>query len=133
MAVTFPPKRLSAFDGVDVAGDWTLEIFDGFIGYGGTLAAWSLIIESTVDDCNLNAIPDECDVADGTSEDCNTNGVPDECDTDCNDNGVPDDCDVVVDIDQWASTVLSFSSEFALIPWLIRRPRCWARPTLCLL
>ena len=30
-------------------------------------------------DCNLNGIPDECDIANGTSEDTNENGIPDEC------------------------------------------------------
>ena len=30
-------------------------------------------------DCNINGIPDECDIADETSEDINGDGVPDEC------------------------------------------------------
>ncbi|MEQ8318531.1 MAG: M12 family metallo-peptidase [Phycisphaerales bacterium] len=34
-------------------------------------------------DCNLNRIPDACDVADGTSQDRNRNGVPDECEDLC--------------------------------------------------
>lgn len=33
----------------------------------------------TSSDCNVNFIPDECDIASGTSEDCNGDGVPDEC------------------------------------------------------
>ncbi|MHC4089029.1 MAG: S8 family serine peptidase, partial [Planctomycetota bacterium] len=57
-------------------------------------------------DCNINEIPDECDVDCGTpggacdvpgcggSLDCNTNGIPDECEIDCNSNGIPDDCDI---------------------------------------
>ncbi|MBC8478310.1 MAG: T9SS type A sorting domain-containing protein [Candidatus Delongbacteria bacterium] len=48
-------------------------------------------------DCNLNDIPDDCDITDGTSLDCNQNGVPDECeliDNDCNMNDIPDDCDI---------------------------------------
>ncbi|MBN2560212.1 MAG: immunoglobulin domain-containing protein [Phycisphaerae bacterium] len=75
------------------------------------------------DDCNDNAVPDECDVdvtdpdGDGmVSEDCNDNGVPDECEIDenstapggpffctadcapdCNGNGVPDSCDIAGD------------------------------------
>ncbi len=32
------------------------------------------------EDCNLNAVPDDCDLASGTSKDCDRNGVPDECD-----------------------------------------------------
>jgi hypothetical protein len=47
-------------------------------------------------DCNVNGVPDDCDVAGGTSQDCNLNLDPDECeleDNDCNDNLIPDDCD----------------------------------------
>ena len=44
-------------------------------------------------DCNLNDIPDDCDIAAGTSDDVNGNGVPDECE-DCNGNGIPDDLDI---------------------------------------
>ncbi len=36
-------------------------------------------------DCNLNAIPDECDLANGTSLDCDRNGIPDECDGEAGD------------------------------------------------
>lgn len=74
----------------------------------GTLDGCDLS-EGTSEDCNANAVPDECDpdfdcnqngvqdicdVAAGTSEDCNGNEVPDECDEDCNDNGSPDECDI---------------------------------------
>ncbi|MCX7963895.1 MAG: hypothetical protein N2644_05385 [Candidatus Sumerlaea chitinivorans] len=51
-------------------------------------------------DCNGNGVPDDCDLLDGTSEDCNGNAVPDECDIqsgtseDCNTNGIPDECDL---------------------------------------
>ena len=41
-------------------------------------------------DCNLNGIPDECDIASGTSADYDLNGEPDECQLDCNENGIPD-------------------------------------------
>jgi hypothetical protein len=44
-------------------------------------------------DCNLNGVPDECDIASGASADLDGNGVPDECE-DCNGNGVPDGWDV---------------------------------------
>jgi hypothetical protein len=43
----------------------------GYITYSGEL------------DCNLNAIPDACDIANGTSMDSNGNGIPDECDSTC--------------------------------------------------
>ena len=45
-------------------------------------------------DCNVNFVPDACDISAGTSQDCNNNGFPDECDPDCNNNGFPDDCDI---------------------------------------
>lgn len=31
------------------------------------------------EDCNVNGLPDACDIANGTSEDANGNGIPDEC------------------------------------------------------
>ena len=52
-------------------------------------------------DCNLNRLPDTCDVGSGASLDCQPNGVPDECDIadgtspDDNTNGVPDECDAL--------------------------------------
>ena len=51
-------------------------------------------------DCNLNGVPDECDIDDGVSADCNINGVPDTCEIeigvelDCNTNSIPDACDI---------------------------------------
>ncbi len=45
------------------------------------------------DDCNLNHLPDSCDVAQGG--DANGNRIPDECDIDCNNNGVFDRLDIV--------------------------------------
>jgi Right handed beta helix region len=36
-------------------------------------------IDRIGNDCNLNGIPDDCDLADGTSHDCDLNGLPDEC------------------------------------------------------
>ena len=50
----------------------------------------------TGNDCNVNGIPDDCDLTIGSSGDCNSNGIPDECETDCNTNGVPDECDLAV-------------------------------------
>ena len=52
------------------------------------------IADGTSEDCNTNDVPDECDIANDTSEDCNSNGIPDECEVDCNSNGIPDDCDI---------------------------------------
>lgn len=45
-------------------------------------------------DCNLNGVPDSCDVASGSVADCDSDGVPDDCELDCNSNGINDDCDV---------------------------------------
>ena len=48
-------------------------------------------------DCNLNDVPDECEILPGV--DCNFNGIPDNCDVssgssmDANMNGIPDECD----------------------------------------
>ncbi|MCH2143062.1 MAG: S8 family serine peptidase [Phycisphaerales bacterium] len=50
-------------------------------------------------DCQVNGVPDSCDIANGTSVDLDGNGRPDECDgnargsmrsADCNFNGIPD-------------------------------------------
>jgi len=51
-------------------------------------------------DCDLDGIPDVCELSDGTESDCNLNGVPDSCDIadgfslDCQPNGLPDECDI---------------------------------------
>jgi hypothetical protein len=46
------------------------------------------------EDCNGNGSGDVCDLADGVSFDCNLNAIPDECEADCNTNDVPDECDI---------------------------------------
>ncbi len=73
-----PDESLSAFDGLDMDGDWTITVNDNGGGDTGTLDGWSL---------HFNAVPP-------TSGDCNGNGTPDECEPDCDSNDVPDDCDV---------------------------------------
>jgi hypothetical protein len=70
------------------------------IGYdcnaNGTLDSQEVVTQG---DCNNNAVPDDCDPADGFSWDCNGNGVPDECDLangdlrDRDGDGIPDDCE----------------------------------------
>jgi hypothetical protein len=58
------------------------------------------VVNTDGQDCNLNGIPDACDLTGGTSRDCNANTLPDECDiaagssTDCDANGTPDSCDM---------------------------------------
>ena len=44
-------------------------------------------------DCNANAIPDDCE------PDCDQDGTPDECEADCNQDGQPDDCQGLEDCD----------------------------------
>ena len=100
-----PDQALSTFDNTDMVGDWTLTVMDHYGGDDGTLNAWALYLISGAtpaysQDCNGNAVPDECDIAGDTSEDCQPNGVPDECDIaggtsdDCNENDIPDECDM---------------------------------------
>ena len=99
-----PDEALSVFDGMDMAGDWTLAVNDNGDGDTGTLEGWSLhfnALPANSGDCNGNGLPDECEA------DCDGNGVPDGCDVDgsdpdgdglvaddCNANGLPDVCDV---------------------------------------
>ncbi len=46
-------------------------------------------------DCNLNLLPDVCDIASGASPDVDDSGVPDECEADCNHNGRLDRLDII--------------------------------------
>jgi hypothetical protein len=47
---------------------------------GAFIGVWCLRAETLEwNDCNENAIPDDCDIADGTSADANSNDIPDEC------------------------------------------------------
>jgi predicted outer membrane repeat protein len=48
-------------------------------------------------DCNGNGIPDACDIADGLVEVCDLDFMPDECQVfweDCDGNGIHDGCDI---------------------------------------
>ncbi len=92
-----PQEALSAFDGMDKAGTWTIEIADYVGADAGTLDRWSLVITTPVTgggvdctDCNMNGIDDAIDISMGLSLDCNANGVPDECDIA---DGTSEDCD----------------------------------------
>ncbi len=69
------------------------------IGYGN--AGWfidDVIVEAgEVVDCNENGIGDACDISSGASSDCQLDTIPDECQlegNDCNGNNVPDDCEM---------------------------------------
>ncbi len=99
-AVTSPPSYqpaspLSAFDGIDMAGLWTLEASDGAQSDTGSITGWALHFTLGADpvdpcDCNGNGIADAIDLSSQTSLDCNSNGLPDECDIA---SGLEDDCD----------------------------------------
>jgi hypothetical protein len=56
-------------------------------------------------DCNLNLVPDGCDIAAGRSADVNGNGVPDECEAlpspDLNGDGAVDGADLGLLLSQW--------------------------------
>ncbi|MHC4947641.1 MAG: S8 family serine peptidase [Planctomycetota bacterium] len=53
------------------------------------------LASGAAEDCNGNAIPDACDIATGASVDFNANGIPDECEPDCNGNLIPDFLDLL--------------------------------------
>lgn len=62
-------------------------------------------LPASADDCNMNLIPDLCDVNSGTSEDINGNGLPDECEQigDLNDDGVVNVLDLLELIANWGA------------------------------
>ncbi|MCB9849323.1 MAG: proprotein convertase P-domain-containing protein [Phycisphaerales bacterium] len=75
-----PFDALSAFDGLDSAGDWTITVADNGSGDTGTFNGWSLEFGATAsNDCNNNGTLDSCDIASGASDDDNFNNIPDEC------------------------------------------------------
>jgi len=80
-AGTFKPEQaLSAYDGMDKTGTWTIITNDNAGGDVGTLTYWTLLITGS-DDGNGNGIPDECEAA------C-------ECPGDTNDDGLIDGDDI---------------------------------------
>lgn len=100
---TAPAQALSAFDGSNALGDWTLTVDDLLGGDSGQLNSWGIdlaIAGTGFPDCNNNGVHDGCDLA--SSGDCNGNGILDECDiasgtsSDSNGDGIPDECSAVV-------------------------------------
>lgn len=71
-----PHEPLAAFNGLNMAGEWTLTVSDHAINDIGTLVSWSLDFTTSGFDCNGNGVLDTCEIA---SNDCNANGVLDEC------------------------------------------------------
>ncbi len=61
-----------------VTGDF---LFSTFGGGDRIVVVTGFIPDGASLDCNLNGIPDECDIAGGTSSDDNANAVPDECES----------------------------------------------------
>ncbi len=63
------------------------EYFVRVGGNGSSVGAFSLLldgpscVERPASDCNVNAVLDECDLANATSLDLNSNGIPDECES----------------------------------------------------
>lgn len=67
--------------------------------------AFAAIGAAAANDCDANGIDDDEELASGDATDCNQNGVIDACE--------PTD----ESLDQWASSVLEFSSQFAPTGW----------------
>ena len=54
---------------------------------------FALLVYNSTSDCNGNGIDDSVDIGGGTSQDCDANAVPDECQTDTDVDGTIDACD----------------------------------------
>ena len=68
--------------GVSVAADGDKVVVGSHNDFDyGSRSGSAYIYQSSTNDCNLNGIPDECDIADGTSDDLDGDGIPDECGT----------------------------------------------------
>jgi len=98
-----PAAPLSAFDGANALGDWTLTITDTAGGDEGLLNVWGMdvaIAGAGIPDCDNNGIHDGCEL--NSANDCNSNGVLDSCDissgssVDANSDGIPDECSGLV-------------------------------------
>lgn len=58
-----PHEPLSAFNGMDASGDWTLTVTDPAPAIVGFFVSWSLSVTEAGADCNNDLIPDECNFA----------------------------------------------------------------------
>ncbi len=68
--------------GVSVAADVDKVVVGSHNDFEyGSRSGSAYIYQSLTNDCNLNGIPDECDIADGTSDDLDGDDIPDECGT----------------------------------------------------
>ena len=74
---------------------------------GGFVGVWCLrAVSDATNDCNLNGVPDDCDIADGTSVDADRDGRPDECYppaciADLNGDGVVGAADIAALLSNW--------------------------------
>jgi hypothetical protein len=55
--------------------------------------SFSSLLMLRIDECNQNGTDDAQDISSGASDDCNGNAVPDECEPDVDGDGVTDACD----------------------------------------
>ena len=102
VGTTTPAQPLSAFDGEDRFGDWSISANDSVNQDNGNLNGWSLIVEvqgAAIQDCNGNGLDDSCEISGGLVSDCDLNGIPDSCDItsgagDCDGNGAIDSCEL---------------------------------------
>jgi hypothetical protein len=94
--------------------------FDGLVqGRDAAGSTWQGTASSTVtwsstQDCNMNGVPDSCDIANGTSQDSNADGVPDEC-------GCPGDYDGSgnVNVDDLLTVIAGFGGQYNVEDLLI--------------
>jgi hypothetical protein len=65
------------------------------------------VVPAGPDDCNMNLVPDDCDIARGTSIDADGNGIPDECEAfspaDLNQDGEVNAADLAELLAQWGA------------------------------
>ena len=64
----------------------------------------SIYVYAVGGDCNENGVPDLCEILSGTVNDCDGDETPDECQPDADGDGVPDDCDVCPEGDDHTDT-----------------------------
>jgi hypothetical protein len=81
--------------GMDCDGSGTLDVCESLPDCNVNGIPDSCEMGAGLDpDCNVNGTIDECDILSLTSDDCNGNLIPDECEPDCNANNEPDQCDI---------------------------------------
>jgi hypothetical protein len=96
-----PPETILPDSAAPTTGD-SIQV-DGdraFVGQIGTATFLGGLLEL---DCNMNGVPDACDIAEGTSTDVDDDGVPDECLTpaDLDTDGDVDATDVALLLGAW--------------------------------